>query len=83
MLILLQALAFPGFLAAVLCTDSQGPSQLTHLPVLHEEDMQWVQGAEVEDINVVLHSHLGMRVPSQFPRLDTLILGLIPPLRHK
>lgn len=37
------------------------PSQLTHLPVLHKEDVQWVQGAEVEDINVVLHSHLGTR----------------------
>lgn len=43
--------------------------------------MQWVQSAEVEDVNVVLHSHLGMGVSSQSPRLDTLILGLIPPPR--
>lgn len=40
-------------------------SRLTHLPVLHKEDVQWVQGAEVEDINVVLHSHLGTGGPSR------------------
>lgn len=43
--------------------------------------MQWVQSAEVEDVNVVLHSHLGTGISSQSPRLDTLILGLIPPPR--
>lgn len=32
---------------------------LTHLPVLHEEDVQGVEGAEVEDVDVVLHRHLG------------------------
>lgn len=32
--------------------------QLTHLPILHEEDVQRVQGAEVEDINVIFHRDL-------------------------
>lgn len=35
--------------------------QLTHLPILHEEDVQRVEGAEVEDINVVLHRNLGWK----------------------
>lgn len=45
-------------------------SQLTHLPVLHKEDVQRVQGAEVEDVNVVLHSHLETGALSQ-----SLVLG--------
>lgn len=32
--------------------------QLTHLPILHEENVQRVQGAEVEDVNVIFHSDL-------------------------
>lgn len=36
-------------------------TQLTHLAIFHEQDVQGVQGAEVEDINVVLHSHLGWK----------------------
>lgn len=35
--------------------------QLTHLPILHKEDVQRVEGAEVEDINVVLHRNLGWK----------------------
>lgn len=35
--------------------------QLTHLPILHEEDVQWVQGAEVEDVDVVFHRDLGRK----------------------
>lgn len=46
------------------CT-SQKPQpptlQLTHLPVLHKEDVQRVQGAEVEDVNVVFHRDLGRK----------------------
>lgn len=35
--------------------------QLTHLPILHKEDVQRVEGAEVEDINIVLHRNLGWK----------------------
>lgn len=49
----------------VLFQGLQGPpSGLTHLPILHKEDMQWVQSAEVEDVNVVLYGHLGTRPPN-------------------
>lgn len=32
--------------------------RLTHLPVLHEQDADGVLATKVEDVNVVLHSHL-------------------------
>lgn len=35
--------------------------QLTHLPVLHKEDVQWVQGAKVEDVDVIFHCDLGRK----------------------
>lgn len=33
-------------------------SQPTHFPVFHKEDVQGVEGAEVEHVYVVFHSHL-------------------------
>lgn len=32
--------------------------QLTHFSILNKEYVEWDEHAEVEDINVVLHSHL-------------------------
>lgn len=32
--------------------------QLTHFSILNKEYVKWDEHAEVEDVNVVLHSHL-------------------------
>jgi hypothetical protein len=34
------------------------PDTRTHFAILHEEDVEWDKPAEVENVNVVLHSHL-------------------------
>lgn len=35
--------------------------RLTHLPFLHKEDVQRVQGTEVEDVDVVFYCNLGWK----------------------
>lgn len=57
-------------------------SGLTHLPILHKEDMQWVQSAEVEDVDVVLNSHLRTRPSDWSLMLNTTSEAPEGPVPH-